>query len=95
METIRDRVAGLDVHRDRVAACVRVAEGKRTKTLRRSFPTMAAGVAELVGWLNGHGVSTAVMESTGVYWKPIVRHEALLNRVGMRGPHLRTVAAVR
>ena len=71
METIRDRVAGLDVHRDRVAACVRVAEGKRTKTLRRSFSTMAAGVAELAGWLNEHGVSTAVMESTGVYWKPI------------------------
>jgi transposase len=71
METIRDRVAGLDVHRDRVAACVRLTDGNRTKTLRRSFATMAAGVAELAGWLSEHGVSTAVMESTGVYWKPI------------------------
>ena len=71
METIRDRVVGLDVHRDRVAACARLADGGRTKTLRRSFSTMASGVAELAGWLSEHGVTTAVMESTGVYWKPI------------------------
>ncbi len=95
METIRDKVAGLDVHRDRVAACVRVADGVRTKTLKRSFSTMTAGVAELAGWLVEHRVSTAVMESTGVYWKPIVRHEALFDREGMKGPLLRTVAAVR
>lgn len=71
METIRDKVAGLDVHRDRVSACLRLADGDRTKTLRRSFSTMTTGVAELAEWLNEQGVTTAVMESTGVYWKPI------------------------
>jgi hypothetical protein len=34
-----------------------------------------------------------VMEATGVYWKPVVRHEALLNREGRRKPLQRVVAA--
>jgi transposase len=71
METIRDRVAGLDVHRDRVVVCVRIADGERVKTVKRSFSTMTAGVVELGGWLGEHEVSTAVIESTGVYWKPV------------------------
>jgi transposase len=32
---------------------------------------MLAGVVELADWLRAHAVTTAVMESTGVYWKPI------------------------
>ena len=30
MQTIRDRVAGLDVHRDLVLACIRSSDGKQT-----------------------------------------------------------------
>ena len=71
METIRDRVAGLDVHRDRVAASVRLVERGRVKRAKRSFSTMAKGVAELSVWLAEHDVTTVVMESTGVYWKSI------------------------
>jgi hypothetical protein len=33
------------------------------------------------------------MESTGVYWKPIVRHEARSDREGMEEPLQRAVAA--
>ncbi len=32
---------------------------------------MSAGIADLGEWLTENGVSTAVMESTGAYWKPI------------------------
>lgn len=32
---------------------------------------MTVGVGELAEWLVEHGITTAVMESTGVYWKPI------------------------
>jgi len=32
---------------------------------------MTAGVADLAEWLVEHEVTTVVMESTGVYWKPI------------------------
>ena len=33
------------------------------------------------------------MEATGVYWKPVVRHEALFDREEMKGLLLRAVAA--
>jgi hypothetical protein len=33
-------------------------------------------------WLKAHGVTQVAMEATGVYWKPVVRHEALFDRVG-------------
>ena len=95
MEEIRDRVAGLDVHRDQVVACVRVAEGRHVKTVKRSFPTTTAGVAELGAWLVDQGAGTAAMEATGVYWKPVVRHEALFDRAEVKGLRLRAVAAVR
>ena len=72
VDTIRDRVAGLDVHRDRVVACVRLTDGGgRVKTVKRSFSTMKFGIGDLAEWLDEHEVTTAVMESTGVYWKPI------------------------
>ena len=71
MQRIRDRVAGLDVHRDRVVACIRAADGARVKTVKRSFSTTTAGTAELAAWLADHEVATAAMEATGVYWKPV------------------------
>ncbi len=72
METIRNRVAGLDVHRDRVVVCARLVDGGgRIRTDKRSFSTMTVGVGELAEWLVDDGITTAVRESTGVYWKPI------------------------
>lgn len=72
MKRIRDRVGGLDVHRDSVVACARLAsdEGEVIEELER-FPTTVTGVADLAGWLLGHAVTTVGMEATGVYWKPI------------------------
>jgi transposase len=32
---------------------------------------MAVGVGELAGWLVDRRITAAVMESTGVYWKPV------------------------
>jgi hypothetical protein len=62
VETIREKVAGLDVHRDRVVACARVATGGgRVKTVKRSFSTMSDGIVELAGWLGDHAITTAVM----------------------------------
>lgn len=71
MDRIRDRVAGLDVHRDNVVACLRLAVGGEVETVKRSFSTMSVGVAELASWLGDHDVATVVMEATGVYWKPV------------------------
>ena len=67
-----ERCAGLDVHRDTVAASVRVpgSNGKRRQEVR-TFGTTAAELLALRDWLEAHGVTHVAMESTGVYWKPV------------------------
>jgi transposase len=69
MRQQRDRVAGLDVHRDTVVACVRLGRGDEPETHRRTFATTTAGVGELATWMADLAVTRVVMESTGVYWK--------------------------
>ena len=71
MERIRDRVAGLDVHRDWVVACVRAVVRKDRTVAKDRFATTAKGLAELSAWLVQAGTDLAVMEATGVYWKPV------------------------
>jgi transposase len=72
MDTIYRRVAGLDVHKDSVQACVRIMDesGKVTQQAR-NFSTMTDGIRELGAWLSAAAVTHVAMESTGVYWKPI------------------------
>ncbi len=71
MERLRDRVAGLDVHRDSVVGCVRLEGDGHLTSEKARFSTTAAGLGELVAWLESHEVTTVVMEATGVYWKPV------------------------
>ena len=71
MERIRDRVAGLDVHRDFVTACVRAFAAGKWTVVKERFATTMAGLTDLGEWLAGHGVSTVAMEATGVYWRPV------------------------
>ena len=94
MDQIYDRVAGLDVHRDNVVACIR-SLGPRGGVVfeKERFTTTTAGLRELEAWLTDRRVELVAMEATGVYWKPVVRHEAPCDLVGMKGPHLRAVAA--
>jgi transposase len=83
VETIVERPAALDVHKASVTACVRApaAGGGRDEHVEQ-FPTTVQGVRTLADWLEAHGVTQVAMEATGVYWKPVVRHEALFDRVG-------------
>jgi transposase len=69
---IRDRVAGLDVHRDSVTAAARFIDlnGEILDELAM-FATTSRGVAELGAWLRERAVTTVAMEATGVYWKPV------------------------
>jgi transposase len=71
MEQQVDNVAGLDVHRDSVVACARLGRGERPRVIKKSFKTTTAGVGELAGWLADLEVARVVMESSGVYWKPV------------------------
>ena len=68
MEQIHERVAGLDVHRDSVAACVRVPGQRRDiVTHKQRFATTTRGLVGLAAWLGEHAVSVVGMEATGVY----------------------------
>ena len=72
MKRIRDRVAGLDVNRDTVVACVRVTGGDgEVAVSRRRFKTTAAALAELADWLARFEITTVGMEATGIYWRPV------------------------
>jgi transposase len=72
METIFERVAGLDVHKAQVTACVRVptASGTREQQVAE-FQTTVRGLVALRDWLEANGVTHVAMEATGVYWQPI------------------------
>jgi transposase len=71
MELIHERCAGLDVHKKNVVACIRVATGGTVTRDVETFSTTTKGLLRLGDWLLDHGVTHAVMESTGVYWKPV------------------------
>ena len=71
MEVLYARCAGLDVHQKSVVACARtVADGKVSRTVR-TFGTTTRDLGDLASWLDEQGVTHVVMESTGVYWKPV------------------------
>jgi transposase len=62
---------GLDVHKDTVVACARIAvDGQVTREVR-TFDTTTKGLLSLAEWLTEHGCTHAIMEATGVYWKPV------------------------
>src|SRR3546814_18793048 len=71
MRRIRDRVAGLDVHRDSVVACVELFDGTSVQVDKATFSTTAQGVRDLGEWLAESEVELVVMEATGVYWRPV------------------------
>jgi transposase len=96
MDVVHPRCCGLDVHKQTVVACVLIStpSGEPQKTLR-TFGTVTEDLLALGDWLAEQGATHVAMEATASYWKPVVRHEALFDREGMKGPLLRTVAAVR
>ncbi len=71
METVHERCAGLDVHKDTVVACVRLAQGRSARRELRTVATTTSGLLELHDWLREHEVSHVGMEATGIYWKPV------------------------
>ena len=68
MRVVHDRCCGLDVHKKSVVACVMTPESQETRT----FGTTTRKLLELSDWLRERRVTHVAMESTGVYWKPIV-----------------------
>ena len=71
MEVIYPRCAGLDVHKQTVVACVRIAGDGAPLQEVRTFATTTSELLALADWLESFGVEQVAMEATGVYWKPV------------------------
>jgi transposase len=72
MNRFVERCAGLDVHKDSVAATVRVPGSGRGRLQETcTFETTTRGLLTLADWLESYGVTLVGMESTGCYWKPV------------------------
>jgi transposase len=72
LDTVIDRCAGLDVHKDSVVACVRLTDpATKVSTETGTFGTTTAELTKLLDWLVAQRVTLVGMESTGVYWKPV------------------------
>jgi hypothetical protein len=84
VDRVVERAGGLDVHKEQVTACVRVPgeDGRSRRQEVQEFKTTVRGLLALADWLKGYGITDVAMEATGVYWRPVVRHEALFDRVG-------------
>lgn len=68
MEVVIERVCGMDVHKDNITACIITPKGKEIQT----FSTKTVYLIELVDWIKQNQCTHVAMESTSVYWKPIV-----------------------
>jgi transposase len=71
MELLYLCCAGLDVHKQSVVACVRLAREGKVVTEVRTFAATTAGLLALAEWLAENGVTHVAMEATGVYWRPV------------------------
>ena len=73
MEIYAERVAGIDIGKAELKACVRV-PGRRPGTFRHEVRTFATTTKALLGlqdWLVAQQVTLVGMESTGQYWRPV------------------------
>jgi transposase len=70
MEVVYERVAGLDIGKATLTACMRIpgANGRRVSEVR-TYPTMTRSLQAMRDWLVGNGVTIVAMESTSTYWK--------------------------
>lgn len=71
MELLYTRCAGLDVHKETIVACARIAEHGKAVTEMVTFASTTIGLLALSDWLASHGCTHVAMEATGVYWKPV------------------------
>jgi len=77
MEDILEVSCGLDVHKEKVVACIISKQQESAKTKNpllieiKTFKTLPDDLSHLKRWIEDHGCHDVAMESTGVYWCPI------------------------
>ena len=68
-DEVVERGCGLDVHKKEIVATV---SGTGISHETRTFQSTTRSLTELKEWLLELGVTHVAMESTGVYWKPVM-----------------------
>jgi transposase len=72
IDVVVQRVAGLDIAKASLVACVRVPGSRKGWQLhKRKFATTTKDLLALATWLAEHEVTLVGMESTSAYWKPV------------------------
>src|SRR5689334_541021 len=61
MEVQHERCAGLDVHKDSIVVCVRLARGSRADRQIRTFGTCTKDLLDLLQWLRDVSVTHVAM----------------------------------
>ncbi len=93
MDVIHESVAGLDVHKETVVACVRVADAGRVRRECQTFGTTTEQLLALLAWLQARQCGQVAMEATGVYWMPIwkVLSDGAFTLVVANAAHIKAV----
>lgn len=75
MKAAFERTAGIDVHRDTVVVSVRKkgSNADEDAVETRTFETFRDSLVEMTKWLEAEAVEAVGLESTGVYWMPVIR----------------------
>jgi transposase len=71
LQDIYQFCAGIDVHKAGVTVCAICGEGAQREAEVVEYGTTTAELRQLGEWLREQGVTHVVMESTGVYWRPV------------------------
>lgn len=72
MKAILEICCGLDVHRDKIVACLMKGPlDCRPMAETKTFSALRGDLEKLKDWLEKEGCHHVAMESTGVYWKPV------------------------
>ena len=75
---INPHAAGLDLHKEKIWACI-YADAEKNASIK-TYETYTEDVKDLGRWMLKNGVKTVAMESTGVYWIPVYN---ILTRMGL------------
>ena len=93
MHIVSERCAGLDVHKKSVVACLITPgpDGEPRKE-RQTISRMTPDLVRLREWLTAQQCRQVAMESTGVYWRPILNVlEGHLEVLVVNAQHIKAV----
>jgi transposase len=68
LEVMYKTCCGLDVHKMKIVACLRKGQKREIK----EFSATTREIKKMVEWLKANKCEMVAMESTSVYWKPLV-----------------------